>query len=368
MATNYAKASYTEVYDLHTEVGAPTIIGVHTPDGERAREYMGGFFEQFKKFRYAGASITFVPASTLPADPLQVSYEAGEPTIDPRDMVNPILHCGMHGESLSAYLQDRFFTNLYDNGAQDGIDVGMEFPGDAHAYDNLYYTALTDNTFSKSHVQEGFSKKGLFPLVYDMATNRMMGGQVGCARRGDLDANQPTGAGTNYDDTYIAPGFAFGEEITQNSGELVKYTPRLLDTQFFTPRKSRLGWMDTSTNMIDARTLAYGRDIFNNIDGSPSSNSKAIYSVRWTEIPKLFMYLIMLPPAYKTEFYFRVVVRHYLEFKDFRSSKGVFAHADANTSGVTGLPADPISANTANAASTLSLINGQAQLTAIGVN
>ncbi len=367
MATNYAKASYTEVYDLHTEVGAPTIIGVHTPDGARARDYMGGFFEQFKKFRYAGASITFVPASTLPADPLQVSYEAGEPTIDPRDMVNPILHCGMHGESLSAYLQDRFFTNLYENGEQDGIDVGMEFPGDAHAYDNIYYTALTDNTFSKSHVQEGFSKKGLYPLVYDMATNRMIGGQVAFARRGDHDASNPTSDPNNYDDTYIAPGFAFGEELTQDSGQLVNYTPRLLDTQFFTPRKSRLGWMDTSTNMIDARS-SFGKDIFDRIDVSPSSNSKATYSVRWTEIPKLFMYLIMLPPAYKTEFYFRVVVRHYLEFKDFRSSRGIFAPAGFINSGVSGIPTEPISASTVEAASTLALINGDAHLTAVGVN
>ena len=41
-----------------------------------------------------------VPAATLPADPLQVSYEAGEPTIDPRDMLNPILHKPYHGEAL----------------------------------------------------------------------------------------------------------------------------------------------------------------------------------------------------------------------------------------------------------------------------
>lgn len=92
MATQYAKASYEEIIDCHTEEGHVTAIGIHTPTGDTPRKMFSGFFEQFKKFKYLGCSIKLVPAARLPADPLQVSYEPGQvigTAVDPRDMLNP---------------------------------------------------------------------------------------------------------------------------------------------------------------------------------------------------------------------------------------------------------------------------------------
>lgn len=93
-------ASISEMYDLSTTVNQGTVLKIHTPIGNNVKRHLLGFFLQYKKFRYIGAKVTLVPASTLPADPLQLSYEAGEPTIDPRDMVNPILWRHYHGEAM----------------------------------------------------------------------------------------------------------------------------------------------------------------------------------------------------------------------------------------------------------------------------
>ena len=122
MATNYVRASFQEIYDFNTKPGSATIVGVHTPISTRVHQYLHGFFEQFKKFRYSGCSMVVVPVSQLPVDPLQVSYEAGDPGVDPRDIVNPILHRGMHGESLGNTLETLFNLNL-DKSIFDGVDV-----------------------------------------------------------------------------------------------------------------------------------------------------------------------------------------------------------------------------------------------------
>lgn len=91
LATNYASASYQEILDVNTVKGNVTVIGIHTPTGSTPVRRLSGFFTQFRKFKYRGCIVQVVPAATLPADPLQVGFEAGENTIDMRDMLNPIL-------------------------------------------------------------------------------------------------------------------------------------------------------------------------------------------------------------------------------------------------------------------------------------
>lgn len=65
MATNYAKASYTEVIDLQTTNGKTSIIGIHTPVGVKPYRRLYGFFNQFRKYRYRGiSSLVMVPLLT----------------------------------------------------------------------------------------------------------------------------------------------------------------------------------------------------------------------------------------------------------------------------------------------------------------
>lgn len=316
MATRYARASYSEVYDLHTEVGKTTLLGIHTPVTDRWHQYLGGFLQQFKKFRYKGASVSFVPVATLPADPLNISYEAGEPGMDPRDLVNPIIHCGMRGQSLGNYLDEIFRLNISDRlTALDVVNVGSD-SADIDTLEDIYYTALSSSGFKKSHVQTGFRRSGLHPMVYQMTTNR----PFNFAGEWNLDLGVPD-AFVSTIGVNRAGQSALGEVRTGqagNSGSSPLYidanfgqgsTAEKFDyAQFFTNKLTSLGWLDTIQR----------RNYYSTTEGDYAQSVL-------TGLPKVYMYFVMLPPAYKQEMYFRVVIRHFFEFKGFKTLVGPFS-------------------------------------------
>lgn len=337
MATNYARASFSEVYDLSTEVDKPSFLGVHTPVSGTARRMLSGFFQQFKRFKYSGAKITMIPVATLPADPLMISYEAGE-TIDPRDLVNPILHKGMHGESLGAFLNSIMgdATILGDRmGSLDRIMISGGtgiLDGQASALDGgytaLYYQALSDPSFRKSHIQKGFQRSGLVPLVYDVATNKQMNFAANNFG-GEYVGPGSTGRGVTAEDAALGGAYVggdsvnFGFENSLNNAELNAMGYSIanfagMGYQMFTPHMSRLGWMDCD------QVVKYEVDASTSLAGV-GTTAVQLPAVQASYLPRLFMYFVMLPPAYKTEMYFRVVINHYFEFRDFRSSLGPFA-------------------------------------------
>ena len=132
-ATNFARASYQEVYDIMTKDGKVSIFGFHTPTGAAPYRMLSGFFRQFRKYRYAGMSASLIPAAQLPADPLQISYAAGtENYIDPRDLQNPILFHGAHGENLGAAL-NRIYTTTGSFANRTSVDL-KEIENDVPIY------------------------------------------------------------------------------------------------------------------------------------------------------------------------------------------------------------------------------------------
>lgn len=325
MATRFVKASYQEVIDLHTESGHVTAIGVHTPTGDTPRKMFRGYFDQYKKYRYAGARITFAPVAKLPADPLSVSYEAGEPTIDPRDLANPILVHGCHGDDMGTILNKLYGDNSSISDGLDGLDVsntasvpsGVTSPYYA-AMERLYYKALTDRTWKKAGIQRGFSKSGLRPLLYTLATNHQImptallqdgGAHVNVSNQIVVNGGVPT---SEYDDAEAVTG---GYEL-ENPVDPTQI-------QFFTPHLTRLGWLDTR-NVITVDGL--GTTDQNISSGGSAAltganelvQSGLVSQVNYVELPKLFMLCILLPPAYKTEMYFRAIITHFFQFKDFR--------------------------------------------------
>lgn len=321
MATNYVRASFQEIYDFNTKPGSATIVGVHTPISTRVHQYLHGFFEQFKKFRYAGCSMTVVPVSQLPVDPLQVSYEAGDPGVDPRDIVNPILHRGMHGESLGNTLETLFNLNL-DKSIFDGVDVvdwnPVEDPTNASLVDQMYYSALSSPAWRKSHVQRGFRKAGLTPMYYSLGTNRQyapyyedleISDELGISSgespgqytiRSGINNPQGSADTLDYpqeDDAASNSVALYGEPNVYYDANGVTGIP----VTMFTGRLQRLGWLDT----LQTAPM--------NLRDSPRGNSY------WTALPKLYMYMMMLPPCYKQRLHFRVILNHYYEFRGFRS-------------------------------------------------
>lgn len=356
MATQYATASYSEVYDMHTEFGKTTLIGVHTPTTNRWQKYMRGFCHQFKKFRYKGASLSFVPVATLPVDPLAVSYEGGEQQIDPRDMVNPIIHCGMRGQSMGKYLDEIFHFNLEYR--LSGLDVANVTNEDLIAdLENMYYTALSSPAFKKSHPQQGFRKSGLHPMVYNLAIDRPKNYAM---QDTDSDRSGLFTMGPNLTNDAGASDGNFSNTIDRNSAALyiqddygfngiesVKMYP-----QTFTNRCEKLGWLDTVQNY----TLPV-------MMGATSTEQYL------TGLPKIYMYFVMLPPAYKTELWFRVIIRHFFEFKEYRNVIQPFSIDTINRSaydGVLDTAPVPDEAVLRLPTASVEVVNGEANLMSDG--
>lgn len=332
MATNFAKATYQEIIDLHTEAGKVSVIGIHTPQGAKPRKMLEGFFKQFRKYKYDGCSLTIVPVAKLPADPLQVSYKAGEVGIDPRDIVNPLLFHGCHGDNLNQALNS-IYKGTFDF-TSESVDLSQNDANQAIAdadWEAMYYRAMQDPTFMKSHIMKPFRKKGLHPLVYNVASNHQILPNEGNGGAGSLI---PDGG------DYVTFGFAPALQGTVENGKggAVTTVPR-----FMTNRLQSLGWMDTR-QVINSKTT--------------SAENPTVPAD--TVLPKIFMGMLLLPPCYKQEMYMRMVLVHRFSFKEFNTSlslPGATAYHDFNE-GLSGSKDKSISLDT---------INSSAEITTDGV-
>lgn len=338
MATNFATASYQEVVDLHTESKTVSVIGIHTPNTSTPVKMLGGFWKQFRKVKYLGCSISLVPAARLPADPLQVSIGAGEPTIDPRDMLNPIMFHGCHGDDMGAILDTLYSgealgtSDIVRKQSDSAVlDVFSENQVGNDYVDALYYRSLTDRTWAKAHPQVGFRKSGLRPLVHQIVANRPFSQFSPDDRTGDIPP-----VSLNSDGVPKSTG-QFGP-YSPSQGSFAAYpSPGLPDTNevdtetnfvignggaggyaFATSGLRPLGWQDTQTSLMT--TSQYVSDP---LTGNAEQDAQKIADT-WTKvvvpntIPKFYMGMILLPPAYKTEQWFRLQINHNFAFKGFR--------------------------------------------------
>lgn len=356
MTTQYATASYQEVIDLHTETDKVSVIGIHTPVTETPYDMLQPFFDAFQKYHYDGCNLVMVPAARLPADPSQVSYGAGEPPIDPRDLLNPIMWHGCHGESLGSVL-NQFYSDgpsstdvrrtFFDSGEYNEKNTNQI--GDIGVFESLYYRALVDKTWLKAHPQKGFRKSGLRPLVYEVSTDRQFlptpssgiqprvpqsdtvpgdpsdnSGLVGNTAKGTL------GYLSSASNLYASG--AFGLQTTVTGGSAGDYVglPYSRDASFFTSRLHGLGWLDTRQRSngrntgVQSEYLTGSDDVDNDYIEAMYVNAENVTKINY--LPRLFMGLILMPPAYKTEQYFRIILNHKFSFKKYRgiSMRGDF--------------------------------------------
>lgn len=356
MTTQFATASYQEIIDLHTETDRVSVLGIHTPVTSTPYNMLSGFFDMFQKYHYDGCSLTLVPAARLPADISQVSYDAGEIPIDPRDLLNPILWHGAHGESLGAVLNQFYAgqngTTDITRSRSDSIEMSNASTsqvGNPAIYESLYYRALTDNTWAKAHPQRGFRKSGLRPLVYSVSTDHsIVPNSFGIASPmlprfnnsiGDPDNNTGLSSGQVASGALgQSPGTTAsalvsepvqGLQLTNSSTGNVATAPYGTDTQFFTSRLHGLGWLDTRTRLLPSQYASTGftGDVTNDSALMSSHYANVEDRQKINYLPRLFMGICLLPPAYKTEQYFRLVLNHRFSFKKFRgiSMRGDFS-------------------------------------------
>lgn len=303
--------SFTQTYDLNTEQGAPTLLGIHTPIGGDAWRFLGMWFRGFTKYKYLGCDITIVNAARLPVDPEQLGKIDGENYIDPRDTLNPVMFKGCHGESLGEVINSLYgglTSDIFKGTTLDKIEMNA-------LLENFYYTALGDDAWRKSPVQKTLRIRGLHPLCYNLTTthqvlpsNAMLASEY--AENNYAEYTPPT----SNPPTEPQPGAMFRDG---DAGGNIRGAPQFYNTSVydahansflnkqvgsvFTNKLTRLGWLDTMQFLGGA------------------TKSMVFEDGKITELPKLFMGVLMLPPAYLTRQYLRVIITHRFAFKGIRT-------------------------------------------------
>lgn len=333
MATNYANATYTEVIDLQTVADQQSIIGIHTPVGMSPYQRLRGFFQQFRKFKYNGIkSLVMIPAAQLPVDPLGLTGIVGTTDLmDPRDSLNPILFHGAHGENLTSILDEIYglvsgvnpetgaVEPLADNNVAPSAD---EFSHPAQYDMAEYYAKLTDSSWKKFGIQQGVKLSNMRPLVHQVVQNMPTlpsfpgddySSYSQVAYRGVFDDMQVNGNELAFGGLATDYGKISEPVVPRGHSEVVpNFAGGVLSgitsaKQQFTNRMTTLGWLPTSYD---------------------NGLSPVGPQVTQTMLPRLFMGVLVLPPAYNVEQYFRMVITHSFSFKDFTSSLSLM---DGNT-------------------------------------
>lgn len=305
--------TYTETYDMNTEKDCPTLIGVHTPIGTLPYRFLEPAFKMYRKYKYLGCDVTIVNAARLPVDPEQLGKIEGENYIDPRDTLNPLMFRGCHGEALGDIL-DSMYDGLLSTLKEESIDKEVF----SEALRNFYYTALGDDSWRKSPISKTLNIKGLHPLVYQISTQHQILPTNGL-EFGNYKENNPGSIQNPGDVGNVVgaengrlggsangwAGFQIGPTAVYNPmAENPNYAFSNGLASIFTSKMHRLGWLDTLQHI--------GQNV--SADDPVGSDINAI-----ALLPKIFMGLLMLPPANLCRQYLRVIIRHKFKFAQFRT-------------------------------------------------
>lgn len=293
MTTNYAKAKYQEIYDVNTVADSVSVIGIHTPVGNKPREMLAGFFTQFRKYKYAGCSVVATPAARLPLDVMNIALESGQNGASPKDVFNPILVRGCHGDNLNAALNSIYKGSFQNEGSTLGKDDfgNSVVPSGSLTWEQMYYRMLQDPSFKKFSLSSGIKISGLHPMIYNVASNHQI---LPNQYQGGVGALTPDDDGALNIDSTTMGAVATGAAAPNDAKKIYP--------QLMTNRLQSLGWMDT-------------KQVLNSQYGEVGTNGPV-----YTALPKIFMAAIVMPPAYRVSTAMRFVVTHFFEFKEFNTS------------------------------------------------
>lgn len=294
MSTNKAYAKYQEIYDVNTVSDKVSIIGIHTPTGGKPRQMLSGFFTQFRKYKYRGCSVVATPAQRLGLNLAQLATEGGASTVNPKDVFNPALVRGCHGDNLNSALNSIYKGSFQNSGSSIDKDDHADTvtPVGGLTWEQMYYRMLQDPSFKKFSLNSGIKLSGLHPMVYNVASNHQIYPNAVSPSVGKL---QHDGSPARPAEGAEFSGATFGS-ISDGENTATKVFP-----QFMTNRLQSLGWLDT-------------KQILNSSETSMEPS--------FTQLPKIFMACIVLPMAKSDSVVtsMRFVVTHYFAFKEFNTS------------------------------------------------
>ena len=196
------------------------------------------------------------------------------------------------------YNHDRFDGDgTHGNGYIDGAGMDADDVAFGNSTNNpvetQYYQAITDRTWRKFGIQNTFKLPFMSPRVWKASTTLPILGN-GYVDLGNMNA------GPNYAGGTLPLGSIFDSSNASGLTQKVGANGEVLDMHWMSSGTTPLGWLPTVT--------------FPNVDGNTVRPAPA------TVLPKIFMGILVLPPSYLQELYFRVIVTHYYEFKGFTAS------------------------------------------------
>lgn len=320
MVSNIVNATYTETYDLNTALGELSLLGVHTPQATALKKMFKGFFENYRRFKVVSCDIAMVCATQQSLTPDQVGIEESAGLVDPRDILNPILFKACTGESLNVLLNQIY--NKSEEVGTSAINSSSSISQHIDSRDEAlgsYYTLLSDDSFRKEHPQRGLMISGLRPMVHRVVTTQPFKWSVrGSASGITADSSPAIGdPATSGLDRVAGFGGPSGSNVTNRSPT----NPSI----FVSNGLTEMPWLDTTYEMIDSN-LPVERTI--------------------TDVPRVYLGCIILPPALLQRLFFRMRIRWHIAFKDFRPAYEVGAftvNSQVSLNGTIGMPSETAS-------------------------
>lgn len=262
--TQFFRAKFQSFMDIHTMKDEMQIISI-SAGGKNLLARCPNQFSAFKYYRIGNISAKLVPASTLPVDPTGLSYTEGEQTVDPRDQLTPGMMRITNGEDV--------FEDL----------TGMS----AENQHKLYNSMMLDPRWFKWMLQRGV-KRHAMPRYWTI-------GQLHQDKWPGFITNVPRIDDPGTDDQAVLGTSALQEMASNQSGRSFIQGVSSPYGFFQTGHKGVLGWLPTDAMQS-----------FNYADPEPLIASP----------PEIEVMKIILPPAYKTEYYYRLYISETVYFRE----------------------------------------------------
>lgn len=278
--------------DIETSTQKVTMLNIGVA-GNEIRNRCQPFIQAFKYYRVVGVKVSLIPASTLPADPSQISYETGENSVNPADMMNVGLVRYTNGEAFPNYKK---LTGEVTAGTAFETDPGMQ----------TYFNMMLDRRWSKFGMQRGMSRF-FRPRVYEdgLPIQSLIPDEAISFLK--KEGTSPGPYQYNVGNSRVAQGYlSSGEDYLVSSDD--QY-PSLQNVSVFgssdsfrfqTGKLKSLGWRTTDIAHIGGE-----------FDVGGSSQIVSGFNT----FPFINMGRIILPRAMKTKFAFRVVQTIIVQFR-----------------------------------------------------
>nr|QBP37112.1 capsid protein [Porcine associated porprismacovirus] len=282
--------------DIETSTTGITMLNIGV-SGTEILHRCQPFLSAFKRYRVVGVKVSLIPASTLPADPSQISFETGENSVNPSDMMNVGLIRYTNGEAFPYYKE---LTQTVSAGA-DFAETGMQ----------TYFNMMMDRRWSKFGLQRGVSRF-FRPKIYDdgLPIQSICPDENISFIKSDnntytvknyqmypwLDSTNNPNASVSFRNGDQPPLGTAGNGIFGTSNSWRVQSGRL----------KNLGWMATDTAHVGQYITGANQPI-----GDGDSRL-----VGFNTFPFINMGRIILPRAMKTKFAFRVVETIIVQFRE----------------------------------------------------